>query len=229
MDLINIQKNIKDFFIKNKFELCKEELDQEYSYFSFIKKDFRIQASFDFEDMEYSIGLDRPFFSLDKEIKAKNIEDIDRINREFLAKLKKLMKEDEELLVLTTKDCELFLKTGSYDGMASGVIEYQGSLYYIKSITNTFEKDRSSEDRKNKVWRNFYVFDLKKEELEKIVMDSLDWMRHINLTPLCRDWKSLSIKVMETEEDKNKHFNSKYSSYHELLRPPVMKLTIHYS
>ena len=61
-------------------------------------------------------------------------------------------------------------------------------------------------------------------------MNSLDWMRHINLTSLCKNWEGMyNIDTGSNEEDKRKYFDGKYRYYHELERPPVMKLTIYYS
>ena len=82
------------------------------------------------------------------------------------------------------------------------------------------------EDYEKGVWRHFYVFDLNKEELEGVVMDSLDWMRHINLTSLCKEWKSISHIDTGKKEDHKKHHNSKYNYRYECTRGPVMKLTI---
>ena len=231
MELIKLKQVIDDFFLNRGFEQgdYKDIEDEEYLLLSYMQKDFRIQASYDPEYEEYSITLDRPFYHLSKYNNTKNLEEISKTNEDFLKELEPLMAEDIKLLTLTTKDCELFLKTGSYDGMASGVIEHRGSLYYIESITNPYEKEKCQKDRDSNVWRHFYVFDLNKEELEQIIMKSLDWMRHINLTSLCKNWEGMyRIDIGTGEEDKKKHFDGKYQYQHKNVRPPVMKLTIHY-
>lgn len=220
--------SIKSLFLSNDFELCDESIDQEYGSLSFIKKDFKVEASLDLSDSSLFLSLDRPFYGFNRSTTVKNMEEVTALAEDFIAKINTLITEDSALPKITKNDCELFLKTGSYDGMSSGVIEYQGSLYYIQSITNPYLKDKSKEDSKNRVWRHFYVFEMTKEELEKVVMSSLDWLRHINLSSLCKDWKSLNQSTSEDEAEHKKFFDGKYNHSFEAKNKPVMKLTLFY-
>lgn len=218
---------VKELFETHGFEVCEETVDDENLSIFFIKKDFRIEAYFDADDQSFDLSLDRPSFWFNDSISVSNLSEVIAMGKDFISKIDALIIEDDLLPRLTKEDCELFLKTGSYDGMGSGVIEYQGSLYYITSITNIYFKHRSSEDSKNRVWRHFYVYEMSKEELEKVVMNSLDWIRHINLSSLCKDWKSMSLQTGDEAEHK-KCFNGKYRYSFEPKHKPVMKLTLFY-
>ena len=221
-----MNEKIKNIFLKNNFELCDEDYYDDIATFVFIKKDFKIDIFIDYEENEINLALDRPYynFTATKEINNKNI---DKFCNKFIKKINQLITKDNKLKTITKKDCELFLNTGNYDGMSSGVIEFENSLYYIQAITNSFSKERSTDDRKNRVWRNFYVHKLTKKELDIIVMSSLDWLRHINLTSLCKDWTSMRIDI-GNEQDHKKHFNGKYRKKIEIKSKPIMKLVLHY-
>jgi hypothetical protein len=227
MDIKDILEKIKDLFTIHDFETLEEYKDEGYVSFTFMKKDFRVEVSFDSEDNDFYLQLDRPFFEFTNSDPIQDLNELENRAKGFISKIEALILEDDKLKNLTTKDCELFLKTGSYDGMASGVIEYEGQLYYIETITNAYLTDKSKEDRQNRVWRRFYVFELNKTELEKIVMNSLDWMRHINLTSLCKNWQDLRLTTAD-ESEKDQFFRGKYRYSHEPKNKPVMRLTIHY-
>lgn len=218
---------LKQLFLTHDFELCEENHNDEYLNLSFIKKDFRIEMNFDVSDNTFDLTLDRPCCGFNDSQVVNGLDEVSTMSETFIKKIDDLIMEDNLLPKITKDDCDLFLKTGSYDGLSSGVIEYQGSLYYIQSITNTYYKHKSREDSKNRVWRHFYVHEMTKQELEKVVMSSLDWLRHINLTSLCKDWKSLSLTTGE-EGDNNKHFNGKYRASITPEGKPVMKLTLFY-
>lgn len=227
MKPLDLKIPLTDLFTSNGFEVCEETIDEENLSIFFIKKDFRIEAYFDVSDLSFDLSLDRPFFGFNESHSVSSVGEACSFSKEFIAKIDQLIAEDSLIPKITKEDCELFLKTGSYDGMGSGVIEYKGSLYYITSITNLYFKHRSSEDSKNRVWRHFYAFELTKEELEKVVMSSLDWVRHINLTSLCKDWKAMSLSTGNEAEHK-KHFNGKYRYSFEPKNKPVFKLTLFY-
>lgn len=59
-------------------------------------------------------------------------------------------------------------------------------------------------------------------------MSSLDWLRHINLSSLCKGWESLLISTSEDESEHKKHFGGKYRFSFEPSGSPVMKLTLFY-
>ena len=219
---------LKELFAHHQFELCDEQCDEEYLSLSFIKLDFRVEVTYDGSDGELYLRLDRPFYGFKESAELNDSFDAMELSAQFITKINSLITEDKNLPVLKKEDCELFLNTGNYDGMSSGVIEYQGSLYCINSITSPYHKDRSAADRTNRVWRHFYVSPLTKEELEKIVMCSLDWMRNINLTPLCKDWKKNYSVDTGDETTKEAHFKGKYRNSVKPEGKPVMKLTLHY-
>lgn len=214
-------------FKSPQFEFCQESIGDDYFNISFIQKDFRIEINVDFDDNEVDFFLDRPSVGFNHSKVVQSLEEIKTLGEEFIHKAQILMAEDAKLPTIKKEDCELFLKTASLDGMAEGVIEYKGELFYISAITSAYHKDRSSEDREKKVWRHFYVYDLEKKELDQVVMRSLDWMRHINLTPLCKDWKSLALDVGEKSVHVN-HFEGKYRVNFTPSSKPVMKLTLCY-
>lgn len=225
IEIINI---VKDTFLSHQFELCEEYIDDESLSISFIKKDCRIDVSFSEDDQSFNLSLDRPFYDLRDSKTIQQMRDVTDTIESFVSKINSLIKDDESLPRITKDDCELFLKTSSYDGMSSGVIEYQGSLFYIQSITNPYLKDKSKEDSNNRVWRHFYVHPMTKEELEKVVMTSLDWMRHINLTSLCKDWNSLRLDTSANDSEHKKHFDGKYRFAMNPSLKPTMKLTLFY-
>jgi hypothetical protein len=223
----NISETINQLFSQHNFELCEEASDAESLSWGWIKQDFKVEVSFDLTDQTLFLHLDRPFYGWTEDHVALTLGELAGLVSAFLEKVNTLLIKDSQLPQLTKEDCELFLKTGSYDGLSSGVIEYQGSLYYIESITNPYQKDRSQADQARRVWRHFYVFPLTKEELEKVVMSSLDWMRRINLSSLCKDWESLRIET-GPEAEHRKYFDGPYNAHITPTLAPTMKLTWFY-
>lgn len=227
MEATQVINPVKQLFLSNNFELLEESCEEKHLYLSFIKKDFKVEIGFDETDQTFEISLDRPFYGFNDSQVVQNLEEISLVTKDFIKKIEKMIFSDDLLPKLTKEDCELFLKTGSYDGMSSGVIEYQDSLYYIDSITSPYLKEKSREDSKNRVWRHYYVHEMTKKELETVMMSSLSWLRHINLTSLCKDWKSLSLETGDEAEHK-KHFDSKYRGHIIPTIKPTMKLTLFY-
>lgn len=222
-----IINQLKPLFLTHNFELCEEDYDEEYLNLSFIKEDFQIEIGFNVDDSCLDLTLDRPSLGFIDSQVVQSAEEINTESEKFIQKINDLIEKDRLLVHITKNECELFLKTGSYNGISSGVIEYQGSLYYIDSITNTYIARKSTKDRKNRVWRHFYVYEMTKQELEKVVMSSLDWMRHINLSSLCKDWNSLRLNTGE-EKDHNKYFKGKDQQSLIPDSKPSMKLTLFY-
>lgn len=216
---------IKNLLKSQFYELMEENIDDDDFRLCFIKFDFKIDIFYD-TNLDLFLTLDRLFYGFTEDYKEVQ-DDIEEKVKEFIQKIEDLISQEMNMQMLTQQDCELFLKTGSYDGMASGVIEYQKQLYYIKSITNPYFKYKCKKDEENNVWRIFYLFELDKQELEKIIMCSLDWMRHINLSTLCKDWDSGHQKT-GTEDEHKKHFNGQYRYVFEPNKAPVKKLVLLY-
>lgn len=222
-----VKSKAKEMFAVHNFELVDDYVDGDEGYLalSFLKKDFRVE--FSLNNSECNLTLDKPFYGFDETYTVSTWVEIEEKINKFINKVDQALADDNLLPIITTKDADLFLKTGSYDGMASGVIEHQGTLYYIEAATNVYYKDRSAEDRQNRIWRTFYVYELSQTELEKVIMSTLDWMRRINLTALCKDWQSLSTSTGE-ESEHRLHFDGKYRYSHNPINKPIKKLQINY-
>ena len=226
MNLKELRNEVVDLLKKHDFELIDEDICDEISL-HFLNKDFRIEFSYDSDYNEADILFDRGPYSIDAETKSKNINNIINMVDFFLKKIDDIIIEEGKLPIITNKDCELFLQTGSMDGLSSGVIEENGSLFYIEIDTNLYHRDKYKLDSDNGVWRNYYVYELTKKELESIVISSLDWLRHINLTSLCKNWQSMSLSTGD-EASHELHFNGKYRSSPKIQGKPIKKLKVSY-